>query len=85
MGAQSLLKSNTALGAFGRKLRAGKGASQAIVALAHKLACIVYHMLKNKESYRRASAADYDKANLDRERKSIERRAAKLGLKLTTI
>jgi transposase len=80
MGAQSLLKSNSALGAFGRKLQARKGPEKAIIAVAHKLACIIYQMLKNKQPYRKMTMAEYDKAHLDRERRSVERRAKALGL-----
>jgi transposase len=80
LGAQSILKSNSALGAFGRKVKARKGPEKAIVAVAHKLACIIYHMLKNKQPYRKMSVAEYDKAHLDRERRSVERRAAALGM-----
>jgi transposase len=82
MGAQSLMRSNSALGAYARRMKARKDAPKAIVATAHKLARIVYNMLKNKTSFQAASAADYDKANLERERKAIERRAMRLGLKV---
>ena len=85
MAAQSLLKSDSALGAFARHMRARKGAVQAIVAVAHKLARICYTMLRDKTPYKTASAADYDQANRDRERKSLERRAARLGLALVHV
>jgi transposase len=61
-------------------VKARKGPEKAIVAVAHKLACIIYHMLKNKQPYRKISVAEYDKAHLDRERRSVERRAAALGM-----
>lgn len=82
MAAQSLLKSDSALGAFARHMRARKGPAQAIVAVAHKLARIFYTMLRDKTPFKAATAADYDQSNRDRERKSLERRAARLGFAL---
>ncbi len=82
MGAQALLKSNSALGAQARALRARLGQGQAVAVMAHKLARIVYTMLKTKTPFIVASAADYDKTQGERFRKSLERRAAKLGFKL---
>ena len=85
MAGQSLLKSKCGLGAFARQKRAQKGSAFAITAVAHKLARIIYTMLKTKQPYRNMSAAEYDTARGERERKSLDRRAAKLGLKLTPV
>jgi len=41
-------------------MRAKLGPSQAIVATAHKIARIVYHMLKEKTPYQAMEAAEYD-------------------------
>ena len=84
MAAQSLLKSKSALGAYARSMRARVGPQQAIVATAHKLARIIYKMLKEKKPFIAASAQDYDKAQHARELKAVKRRAAKLGLVLVT-
>jgi hypothetical protein len=51
MAAQSLHTSESALGEFYRRMRARLGAPKAITAAAHKLARIIYHMVKNRESY----------------------------------
>jgi transposase len=51
MAAQSLQQSQSALGAFYRRMRAKLGAPKAITAAAHKLARIVYHLLTTKEAY----------------------------------
>ena len=51
LAAQSLHKSKTALGAFYRRMRSRLGAPKAITATAHKLAKIVYRMLKTGEEY----------------------------------
>ncbi|REJ44513.1 MAG: hypothetical protein DWQ54_03050 [Microcystis flos-aquae TF09] len=44
--AASLGRSQTALGSFYRRMKTKLGAPKAVVATAHKLARIVYHMLK---------------------------------------
>jgi transposase len=51
MAAQSVGKSKSALGAYYRRMRARHGAPVAITATAHKLARIVYHMIKYREDY----------------------------------
>jgi transposase len=51
MAAQSLQKSESALGAFYRRMRTRPGAPKAITAAAHKLARVIYHMLKTREPY----------------------------------
>lgn len=51
MAAQSLQKSQSALGEFYRRMRTRLGAPKAITAAAHKLARVIYHMLKTRESY----------------------------------
>jgi hypothetical protein len=48
---QSLQGSQSALGEFYRRMRAKLGAQKALTATAHKLARIIYHMLKTRESY----------------------------------
>jgi transposase len=83
MAAQSAGRGNSALGAFYRRLRARLGPEQATVATAHKLARIVYHMLKQRQPYHPTSAADYDEHQQQRELKSLQRRATMLGLTLT--
>jgi transposase len=49
--AQSVSRSESALGAYYRAMRARKGPQQATVATAHKIARIVYHLLKYGEAY----------------------------------
>jgi transposase len=51
MAAQSLQKSESALGAFYRRMRTRLGTPKAVTAAAHKLARIIYHMLKTREPY----------------------------------
>ncbi len=83
MAAQSAGRGKSAIGAYYRHLRARLGPEQAITATAHKLARMVYYMLKHRKPYRSLSAADYDAQQHHRELKALERRAAKLGMTLT--
>jgi transposase len=79
LAAQSVAKTQTAIGAYYRRLCARKGPSQAIVATAHKLARIIYFMLKDHEAFRAMSAEEYDKSQRDRALKSLNRQARRLG------
>ena len=51
MAASSLYRSHSALGAYFRRLKARLGAPQAITAVAHKLARLVYSLLKHGSEY----------------------------------
>lgn len=51
LGASTLLKSQTYLGAQDRRLRSRLGAPKAITAMAHRLARFVYRMLKYGQQY----------------------------------
>ena len=51
MAAQSLHHSKSALGDFYRRMRARLGAPKAIIAAAHKLARILYHMVTTGQEY----------------------------------
>jgi hypothetical protein len=81
--AQSVARSDSAFGAFFRRLRAKLGPEQATVATAHKIARGVYHLLKEHEPFEGTSAIAYDRQCRDRELKALTRKAAKLGYTLT--
>ena len=66
-------------------MRARLGPKQAIVATAHKIARIVYHLLKTGEPYREESDAEYERKRQERELKHLARRAHKLGYTLTAV
>ena len=51
MAAASLYRSQTALGAFYRRIKARSGGQQAVTATAHKIARIYYSMLTHGTSY----------------------------------
>ena len=75
-------RSDTALGAYYRRMRARLGPQQATVATAYKIARIVYTMLKEHRPFEAASAETYDQQYRERELKYLQRKAAKLGFDL---
>jgi transposase len=83
--AQSVSRSDSAIGAYYRAMRARKGPQQATVATAHKIARIVYHLLKYGEAYEAESADAYEQKRQERELRQLTRRAAKLGYTLAPV
>jgi hypothetical protein len=83
--AHSVTRSHSSIGAYYRAMRARLGPKQAIVANAHKIARIVYHLLKTGESYREESDAEYERKRQEREIKHLARRAQKLGYTLAPV
>lgn len=83
--AASVARSHTALGAFYRRLKARLGPAQAQVATAHKIACIVYHLLKFKVEYQSMSAQEYERQFREREIRHLQRKAARLGFTLSPL
>ena len=51
LAAQSAGRTQTCLGIFYRRKQAHLGAPKATTATARKLACLIYHLLKNKQPY----------------------------------
>jgi len=82
MAAASLLRTPTALGAFGRRLRSRVGSPKAITAIAHKLAKLVYRMLKYGEDYVKQGAEEYEAQYQERRIAGLRRTAAALGFRL---
>jgi transposase len=85
LAAQSLSRSDSALGAFYRRMRAKHGPTKANTATAHKLARIVYSMLKNRTAYSDPGVTYYEQQHRDRAIRNLKRRAATLGLDLTPL
>src|SRR6516164_1388280 len=82
LAAQSLGRTNTALGLFYRRKRAHLGPAKATTATARKLACLVYHLLKYKEQYREPDPATYQLKVQKTILAKIQKQAAALGYKL---
>jgi len=80
--AAALTRSDTVFGAFYRRLKSRIGPAQALVATAHKLARVVYKMLKEKVPYTHTTAQEEDARFRDREIAYLQRKAAKLGFTL---
>jgi transposase len=83
MAAQSVLRADCALGAFYRRLKGRLGPAQALVATAHKMARTVYHMLQDRVPYHDIGATEYNKRFRERELQYLQKKAAKLGYKLS--
>jgi transposase len=83
LSAQSILRSDCALGAFGRRLRTRLGAPKAITAVAHKLSIIYYNALKYGRQYVDQGAENYERQYRQWAIKGLRRRAEQLGFDLT--
>jgi len=80
LGATSLLRSQSYLGAQYRRLRGKLGAPKAITAMAHKLARLVYRMLKWGHEYVDKGLQYYEERHREQQVHLLQRKAAKLGL-----
>jgi transposase len=83
LAARSLHRSQSALGAFFRRIAARRGVPKAITATAHRLARIVYAMLKDGEEYAAQKMEDYEAAYKERQLRNLKRMAAERGYTLT--
>jgi transposase len=82
IAAQSLCRSQSALGAFLRRVAARHGMPQAITATAHKLARLIYNLIKHGHEYVRKSQEDYEKQYQERRLHLIQKHARLLGYSL---
>lgn len=83
VAAQSFARSDSALGAFHRRLKARLGPQKAINATAHKLATHIYYAVRDRRLYVDPGASAYDQRFRQRTLKSLEQRANRLGYTLT--
>jgi transposase len=82
MAAMSLGRTQTALGAFYRRLAFRVGKAKAITATARKLALLVYRTLTGELTYRDAGADAYDAQQRTRVLRRLRQRAGSLGFDL---
>jgi transposase len=82
IAAQSLHHSKSALGAFYRRMNARLGAQKAITATAHKLARLVYRMLKYGQTYVDAGQACYEQHYRERLLYQLKKKAKQMGFEL---
>ena len=85
MAAQSLSHSDSALGAFYRRLCARMDKLRANTATAHKLARMVYFMLTRGEAFVEQGQQRYEEQQRQRSVAALKRRAAALGFQINPI
>jgi hypothetical protein len=85
MAASTIVRTQSALGAFYRRLAARSSKGKAIVATAAKIARTIYSMMKNGSAYQDPGADAYEQAYKERALRNLERRAADFGFALTPI
>ena len=80
LAANALHRSDSALGAFLRRKKAQLGAPKAITATAHKLARLIYTMLRYGQEYVDAGAEYYERQYQQRALRAAKRRGGTTGL-----
>ena len=85
LAANALYNSKSYLGNYFRKMRSRLGAPKAITATAHKLARIVYSMLRNQTPYDESVFAVEEVKHQERLMRKLKKQAAALGLALVEV
>ncbi len=80
IAATTLLRSQSYLGAQYRRFRSKLGAPKAITAMAHKLAVLIYRMLRWGQEYADRGIAYYEERHREQQIRLLKKRAATLGL-----
>ena len=82
LAAVTVGKTNTALGAFYRRLAARIGKAEAVTATARKIAVLFYNAMRFGMNYCDPGADQYEQKYRDRVIKQLHRRAAEFGFEL---
>jgi transposase len=82
LSATTLERSPTALGAYYRRMKAKLGAAEGVTAMAHKLARILYRLLKYGEEYVRQGLEEYEQKHRERKLKQLQKSAESIGFQL---
>jgi transposase len=82
IAATTLERSESALGGFFRRMKARLGAAEAVTATAHKLARIIYRLIKHGEAYVRQGLEEYEKKFRERKVYGLQKMAKALGFQL---
>lgn len=82
MAAVTLERSQSALGGFYRRMKGRLGAAEGITATAHKLARIIYRLIKHGEAYVRQGLQDYEKKFRERKLRALSKAAVSMGFSL---
>lgn len=85
LAANSLHRSQSALGAFFRRIKFRHGTPKAITATAHKLARLIYSLLKNGSAYVQKEMETYEAQYVERKVTSMAKQAMALGYQLVPV
>jgi transposase len=85
LAANSLHRSKSGLGAFFRRMKSRLGAGKAVTAAAHKLARLVYWMLKHGTEYVKQTQEQYEAQQRERMIRNLKKRARQLGLEISEV
>ena len=81
---QTLFRSKSALGQYFRRLRARIGTPAAVVATAHKIARIIYHLITHRVDYEDDKLTEGESRNRQRFERRLRNQARLLGYKLVS-
>ena len=82
LAAHALFRSQSYLGAQFRRLRTRLGTPKAITAMAHRLARLVYRLLRYGHAYVDQGSTYYEQRYREQQLRSLQKKAAQLGLTL---
>ena len=85
LAATTIGRSDTALGAFYRRLSARIGKQKAVTATARKIAVLFYNAVRHGMTYQDQGAAAYDERHRQRVLANLQRRARTLGYALAPV
>ena len=85
LAAVTIGRSDTALGAFYRRLSARIGKQKAVTATARKIAVLFYNAIRHGMTYQDQGAAAYDERHRQRVLSNLQRRAKTLGYALAPV
>ena len=83
--AQACSRSRSLFGAFYRARSARRSSEEAVVATAHKIARVIYHMLTCHEAFNPESIQAFDQQRRERDLKHLQKRAKALGFILQPV
>lgn len=82
LAAHALWRSQSYLGHYYRRMRARHGTPKAITATAHKLARIIFHLIKTSKTYDETVFADQENLHKQRLERNLKKQANFLGFQL---
>jgi hypothetical protein len=82
IAASTLIRSQSYLGAQYRRLRTRLGAPKAITAMARKLACLYYRLIKHGQQYVDKGTEYYEARYREQQIRSLAKKAQKLGIQI---